>query len=242
MHLIIAKNEAEQAVLAADEVEKMIITKPNCCLGLSTGSSPLGMYNELVRRFDAGKLDFSAVSSINLDEYIGLSHEHPQSFYYYMNNNFFRRINIKPENTYVASGVGNPEANIKAFRDRLDEKTIDLLVLGVGADGHLGFNEPGDMLYDRAHQERLAQKTIEDNSRFFNDLRQVPISALTMGIGEIMRARKLLLIISGEKIEAAEKLLCNEVITPWCPVTFLKMHQDATVIINRELANELRIV
>lgn len=241
MHLIIAENEAEQAALAADEVERAMHAKPDCCLGLSTGSSPLGMYNELVRRFDEGKLDFSAVSSINLDEYIGLGPEHPQSFCRYMNDNFFRRINIKPENTYVASGVGNTEDNIREVRERLDGKELDLLILGVGADGHLGFNEPGDVLYDRAHQESLTQKTIADNSRFFDDPGQVPTSALTMGIGEIMRARKLLLIISGEKRAAAGKLLCDDVITPRCPVTFLKLHRDVTVIITRKLADELKI-
>lgn len=241
MKILVADDRCRQARLAADIVEVLVRNKPDACLGLSTGSSPQDMYQELILRHREQGLDFSAISTINLDEYIGLDEAHPQSFRFYMENNFFSHVNVKPENTYVVKGVGDEAENISDFRRVLEEKPMDLLVLGVGADGHLGFNEPGDFLHDNAHAERLAEQTIRDNSRFFDNAERVPVSAYTMGMGDIMRAKKLLLIISGNKAEAARRLLLEETISPHCPVTFLKMHRDVTVIILEELARRIGI-
>ncbi|MBR3637405.1 MAG: glucosamine-6-phosphate deaminase, partial [Lachnospiraceae bacterium] len=155
---------------------------------LATGSSPVGMYKELIRRCSENGLDFSGIHTVNLDEYVGLEPTHDQSYRYFMNNNLFNHINIDKTNTYVAKGIGDVEENLKEFNDVLDNTEIEIQVLGVGPDGHLGFNEPGDTLYDRAHEETLEDSTIEANKRFFASKEDVPTKAVTMGMGNIMRA------------------------------------------------------
>ena len=212
MKVIIAENYEDGARKAADLIEQIVREKPDCTLGLATGSSPVGMYQELARRCREEGLDFSRVHSVNLDEYVGLDGTHDQSYRYFMNTNLFDHINIDKNHTYVAKGTGDIEANLKEFNEILDRTDIDIQVLGVGPDGHLGFNEPGDTLYD---------------------------GAVTMGMGNIMRARRLLMIISGNKQEAATKLLIGNKIDPHCPCTFMRMHRDATVVIERKLAEEI---
>lgn len=239
MKVIVAENYSEQSRLAADIIEKIVREKPNCCLGLATGSSPVGMYQELVRRCREEGLDFSGVSSVNLDEYIGLEPTHDQSYRYFMDSNLFNHINIDKKNTYVAKGVGDVEANIREFNEVIASSDVDVQILGVGPDGHLGFNEPGDFLVDAAHKEVLDESTIDANARFFASRDEVPRYAVTMGMGGIMRARSLLLIISGNKLEAARQLLIEDKITTACPATFMKLHRDATVILTRELANKI---
>lgn len=239
MKVIVAENYSEQSRLAADIIEKIVREKPNCCLGLATGSSPVGMYQELARRCREEGLDFSGVSSVNLDEYIGLEPTHDQSYRYFMDSNLFNHINIDKKNTYVAKGVGDVEANIREFNEVIASSDVDVQVLGVGPDGHLGFNEPGDFLVDAAHKEVLDESTIDANARFFASRDEVPRYAVTMGMGGIMRARSLLLIISGNKLEAARQLLIEDKITTACPATFMKLHRDATVILTRELADKI---
>lgn len=239
MKVIIAENYERECSLAADMIEKLVREKPDCCLGLATGSSPVGMYKELARRCHEEGLDFSRVSSVNLDEYVGLEPTHDQSYRFFMDDNLFNHINIDKANTYVAKGAGDVEANIAEFRAVLAEKDVDLQVLGVGPDGHLGFNEPGEALYDGAHKEVLDESTIDANARFFATREDVPRYAVTMGMGDIMRAKRLLLIISGNKHEAARQLLMNEEITTKCPATFMKLHRDATVFIEKKLADEI---
>ena len=175
----------------------------------------------------------------NLDEYIGLAPDNPQSYRYFMNDNLFNHINIDKNNTYVAKGTGDVAANLKEFNEVLSKTDIAIQVLGVGPDGHLGFNEPGDTLYDGAHEETLDDSTIEANKRFFASKEEVPTHAVTMGMGNIMRAARLLMIISGNKQEAATKLLIEDKIDPHCPCTFMRMHRDATVIIEQALADEI---
>ena len=239
MKVIVAENYAEASKIAADLIEKVVREKPDCVLGLATGSSPVGMYNELARRCAEEGLDFSKVHSVNLDEYVGLEGTHDQSYRYFMNDNLFDHINIDKANTYVAKGVGDVDANIKEFNEVLDHTEIDIQVLGVGPDGHLGFNEPGDTLFDGAHKEVLDDSTIEANKRFFASKDDVPRYAVTMGMGNIMRAKALLMIISGKKQDAATKLLIQDKIDPHCPCTFMRMHRDATVILEKSLADEI---
>lgn len=239
MKVIVAENYEEGARKAADLIEKIVREKPDCTLGLATGSSPVGMYRELARRCQEEGLDFSRVHSVNLDEYVGLDGTHDQSYRYFMNSNLFDHINIDKDNTYVAKGTGDVAANLKEFNEVLDRTDIDIQVLGVGPDGHLGFNEPGETLYDGAHEETLEESTIEANKRFFASKADVPTHALTMGMGNIMRAKRLLMIISGNKRDAASKLLNETKIDPRCPCTFLRLHRDATVILERELADAI---
>ena len=237
MKVIVAENYAAQSAAAADVVEKIVRDNPCCTLGLATGSSPVGMYQELARRCREEGLDFSRVHSVNLDEYIGLDGSHDQSYRYFMDSNLFDHINIDKANTYVAKGVGDVDANLAEFRAVLAASDVAVQVLGVGPDGHIGFNEPGDELQCSAHKEVLDETTIDANARFFASRDEVPRYAVTMGVGDIMKARSLLTIISGKsKAEAARLLLMTDVITPKCPVTLVKAHRDSTVIIDKELA------
>ena len=238
MKVIVAKDYAAQCAAGADIIEKLVREKPDCRLGLATGSSPVGMYRELARRCREEGLDFSRVSTVNLDEYIGLPPEHDQSYRYFMDTNFFDHINIDKKNTYVAKGVGDIEANIAEFRAVIARSEVELQVLGVGPDGHLAFNEPGDKLFWHAHKETLDESTIDANARFFASRDEVPRFAVTMGMGEIMMARRLLMILSGaNKADAARRLLMSDEITTACPATLMKLHRDATVILTEELAD-----
>ena len=240
MKVIIAKDYADQCRIAADMVEKIVREEPSCCLGLATGSSPVGLYQELARRCREEGLDFSQVHSVNLDEYIGLAPDHDQSYRYFMDSNLFDHINIDKRNTYVAKGIGDVEANLAEFRAVLAKSQVAVQILGVGPDGHIGFNEPGEDLYYSAHQEQLDESTIDANARFFATRDEVPRSAVTMGIGDIMRARSLLTIISGSnKEQAARTLLMSDAITGRCPVTLVKLHPDSTVILSQELADQI---
>jgi glucosamine-6-phosphate deaminase len=239
MKVIVADNYEQASSLAADIIEKIVRENPECTLGLATGSSPVGMYKELARRCAEEGLDFSKVHSVNLDEYVGLEPTHDQSYRYFMDDNLFNHINIDKANTYVAKGTGDVDANLAEFNAVLDKADIAVQVLGVGPDGHLGFNEPGATLYDGAHKETLDDSTIEANKRFFASKDDVPRYAVTMGMGNIMRAQRLLMIISGSKQEAATKLLIEDKIDPMCPCTFMRMHRDATVVIEEKLANEI---
>ena len=234
-----AKDYQDMSRKAANIISAQIIMKPNCVLGLATGSSPVGTYKQLIEWYKKGDLDFSQVTSVNLDEYKGLSPENDQSYRYFMDSNFYDHINIDKKNTYVAKGTGDAEANIREYRAVLAESDVDIQELGVGPDGHLGFNEPGEALHDMAHMEPLDESTIDANARFFASRNEVPRYAFTMGMGDIMRAKSLLLIISGSKQDAARQLLMDGKVTTGCPATFMKLHRDATVLIEKMLADEI---
>ena len=239
MKVIVAKDYEAASKAAADIIEKIVREEPECTLGLATGSSPVGMYQELARRCKEEGLDFSKIHSVNLDEYVGLEGTHDQSYRYFMNDNLFDHINIDKANTYVAKGVGDVAANLKEFNDILDKTDIRIQVLGVGPDGHLGFNEPGAVLYEKAHKETLEDSTIDANTRFFASRDEVPRYAVTMGMGSIMKAKTLLMIINGNKQEAARRLLMEDTIDPQCPATFMRLHRDAIVVIEKKLADEI---
>ena len=239
MKVLVVDSYEEGAKKAADIIDQIVRENPSCTLGLATGSSPVGMYRELARRCREEGLDFSKIHTVNLDEYVGLPGTHDQSYRYFMNDNLFDHINIDKDNTYVAKGIGDIEENLREFNEVLDKTDIELQVLGVGPDGHLGFNEPGAVLYDGAHMETLEDSTIEANKRFFASKEDVPTQAVTMGMGNIMRAKRLLMIVSGSKQEAMKKLLLCDKIDPSCPATFLRLHRDATVVIEKALCDEI---
>jgi len=240
MKVIITENFEESCWIAAEEIANVVRSKPDARLGLATGSTAQGVYPYLVAANRAGELDFSRVNTINLDEYVGLAPDHPQSYRRFMDENLFDLINIDKNNTVVARGTGDIEANVRAFREALAAKPIDVQLLGIGVDGHVGFNEPGEVLYDGAHVEELDESTIDANARFFATRDEVPTRAISMGMGDILRAKKLILLATGESKAAAMRgLLLNEELDVQNPATLVKTHPDATVIIDRALAKEI---
>ena len=240
MKVLVTDNFDETCKIAAELIGDVIRNKPDARLGLATGSTAQGVYPYLVAANQRGELDFSRVSTINLDEYVGLLPDHPQSYRRFMDENLFDQINIDKKSTVVARGTGDIEANVQAFREALAEKPIDVQLLGIGVDGHVGFNEPGRVLYDGAHVEELDQSTIDANARFFSTRNEVPTRAISMGIGDILRAKKLLLLATGKnKAEAMKGLLLTEELDAQNPATLIKTHPDVTVMIDRALAERI---
>lgn len=240
MRVIVTENFDQTCEIAAGIIAEVIRIKPDARLGLATGSTAQGVYPYLIRAYSTGKTDFSSVDTVNLDEYVGLAADHPQSYRRFMDDNLFNHINIKRENTVVAEGVGDIEANVREFRFALARKPIDVQLLGIGVDGHVGFNEPRKVLYDAAHVETLDESTIDANARFFASRDEVPTQAISMGMGDILRAKKLLLLATGEnKTEAMRGLLMNEEIDTQNPASLLKTHPDVTVLIDKTLAKSI---
>ena len=230
MKVIIAEDYTKQCSIAADIFEEIIRAKPDCCLGLATGSSPVGMYQELARRCREEGLDFSRVHSVNLDEYVGLEPTHDQSYRYFMDTNLFDHINIDKRNTYVAKGTGDVEANLREFNAVLANSDIDIQLLGVGGDGHIGFNEPGAAFELGTHCVDLTEETIEANKRFFASADDVPRQAYTMGVQTIMLARRIVIVISGEsKADIVREAFFGPV-TPRVPASILQLHTDVSVV------------
>ncbi|WP_416201258.1 MAG: Glucosamine-6-phosphate deaminase [Thermocaproicibacter melissae] len=232
MKIIRATDYNDMSRKAANIISAQVILYPDSVLGLATGSTPLGVYRQLVDWFRKGDIDFSKVHSVNLDEYVGLAPEHPQSYHYYMNENFFRHINIKPENTNVPNGLAEDIDAECARYDKLiaDLGGIDLQLLGIGHTGHIGFNEPDQDFDKMTHKVKLNQKTIEANARFFNSVDEVPKYAITMGIKAIMQAKKILLVANGEgKAEILDRALFGPV-APAVPASILQLHPDVTVV------------
>lgn len=217
---------------AANMISAQIIMKPNCVLGLATGSTPVGIYQELVSRYRKGDLDFSEVVTVNLDEYKGLPKYSPQSYDYFMRSQLFDLVNIEESNTYLPDGMAENVMEECMRYEQLIWKLggIDLQLLGIGHNGHIGFNEPGEAFDAITHCVNLQERTIQANKRFFRSEDQVPRQAYTMGIGTIMRARKILLAVSGEdKAEILREALCGPV-SPEVPASILQMHSDVTVV------------
>lgn len=220
---------------AANIISAQIILKPSCVLGLATGSSPLGTYQQLIDWYRKGDLDFSEVRSVNLDEYKGLTKENEQSYYYFMYNNFFKFINIKPENTNIPDGAEPDSKKECSHYNQIIETLggIDLQLLGLGHNGHIGFNEPADAFAKKTHLVDLQESTIEANKRFFNHIDEVPRQAYTMGIKNILQARKILLVVSGgDKADIMQKVLEGP-ITPQVPASVLQLHNDVTVVADK---------
>lgn len=236
MNYIKVKTYDELSKIAANLIASQVTLKPSCVLGLATGSSPLGTYAKLIEKYTAGELDFSDVTSVNLDEYVGLDGSNEQSYRYFMDNNLFCGINIKKENTHVPSGLAK---DLKAEGERYDEFIksiggIDLQLLGIGLDGHIGFNEPDAYFTKETHEVALDASTIEANARFFASKEDVPTKAITMGMMSIMQAKKILLIANGaKKKDILEKAFFGP-ITPYVPASLLQLHPDVTVVYSEQ--------
>lgn len=231
----------EVSVYTAELLAEVVRAKVDAVLGLATGSSPVGMYKELIKLHEEGKLDFANAKSINLDEYVGLDGSHDQSYRYFMNTNFFDHINMEKKNTFVPDGTAEDLTKGAKKYDELIESMggIDVQVLGIGPNGHIGFNEPAEELKMNTHVADLTEGTIKANARFFDSEKDVPTKAVTMGVGPIMKAKKIILIASGANKAWAVKCLTDDVISTKIPATLLKLHPDVTVVLDKEAASML---
>lgn len=237
----IAKNYDEMSKEGARIVAELVRKKPDCVLGFATGSSPLGLYKEFIRMHKYEGLDFSKITTFNLDEYVGLPPEHPQSYQYFMWENLFNHINVDPRFVNMPMGMAQ---DVEAFCDWYEAQIvkaggIDLQILGIGANGHIAFNEPGSSLGSRTRIKTLTGTTREANARFFDDPNQVPKYAITMGVGTIMDAKALLLLASGESKADAIQATCEGPITHMWPATIVQMHRYAIVIVDKAAASKL---
>lgn len=232
MRIYRAKDYYDMSRKAANIISAQVILKPSCVLGLATGSTPVGLYGQLVNWYEKGDLDFSEVRTVNLDEYKGIAPEDEQSYYYFMHRNLFDRVNIRPENTNLPNGLAaDPEAECRRYEALIQSLGgIDLQLLGMGHNGHIGFNEPGAAFEKETHCVTLTERTIEANKRFFASEDQVPRQAFTMGIKTIMQARKILVVISGEEKAETVKRAFFGPVTSEVPASILQMHNDVIVV------------
>ena len=232
MRIIHAKDYEDMSRKAANIIAAQVISKPDCVLGLATGSTPIGAYKRLVELYEQGDLDFSQVSTYNLDEYRGLSHDDVQSYHYFMADNLFNHVNIDIDNTHVPDG-SNPDADAAcAEYDRMVEEAgyTDLQLLGIGYNGHIGFNEPDTCFSKGTHCVDLTESTIQANSRLFDSIDDVPRQAYTMGDQTIMNARMVLLVANGEAKAQAVHDMCFGPISPSCPASILQLHPNCVVV------------
>lgn len=235
---VLKKEQIDQeiATLYVNEVKK----NPSCVLGFATGSSPLGVYANIIKAYENGEVSFKNVVSFNLDEYVGLDGNHDQSYRYFMNHNLFDHIDIKKENTHVPSGTGDFEKKAKEYDECIKNAGgIDLQILGIGSDGHIAFNEPGTPLDSLTHVAILAKSTIIDNSRFFKSIDEVPTKAVTMGLKSIMNAKKIVLIATGKNKAQAVKGLVEGKVCEELPCSVLQNHADVTIYLDEDAASLL---
>lgn len=239
MRLIICRNYEEVSEKAAEFVRSQVMLKANSVLGLATGSTPLGMYKNLCTMKEAGEIDFSGVTTFNLDEYYPIAPENEQSYHYYMHRNFFDRAGIKAENIHIPSGsTADAEAECRRYDEAIKKAGgIDLQILGIGRNGHIGFNEPNSDLDSRTHLVTLSENTIAANSRFFEREEDVPRRAITMGMGSIMKAKMIVLLVSGKEKHNSLSWLLTEKISTQNPSTVLNMHENAVIICDEEAYN-----
>lgn len=244
MEIVVTESYEAMSKRAAQEVANLLNTKPNAVLGLATGGTPIGLYKELIRMHKEEGLDFSQVITFNLDEYVGLSKDHPQSYHYFMHENLFKHINIPPQNVHIPSGsTSNYKAFCQWYEDRIRQcGGIDLQILGIGADGHIAFNEPTSSLGSRTRIKTLAQQTIQDNARFFDRPEDVPRYAITMGVGTILEARKIVLLANGKSKADAVAAAIEGPVTSMCTASALQLHRDAMFILDRDAASKLKML
>jgi glucosamine-6-phosphate deaminase len=241
MQRIICKNYEEVSVVGASFLARQICQKPCCALGLATGSTPVGMYKRLIEIYQKGDVDFSGVTTFNLDEYYPIKKSNDQSYDYFMWDNLFSHVNVRRENVHIPNGeCADPEAECVEYEKRIVAYGgIDIQVLGIGVNGHIGFNEPARELKLATHLADLTPSTIEANSRFFSSKDEVPTKALTMGMGTIMKARSVLLLITGEGKAAIAKKIFSGGVTTEAPASFLHLHPDVTVLLDEAAATLL---
>lgn len=242
MRLIRAKDYQDVSQKAARIIAAQILLKPDCVLGLATGSSPVGTYRELIGKYQRGELDFSQVKTVNLDEYVGLPKDHDQSYAYFMRKNLFDHVNIDQSNCHIPNGM-NPDAAEECARyDGVIDSFggADLQLLGLGPNGHVGFNEPGEAFVKNTNKVRLTDATIDANARFFATREQVPQYAYTMGIGGIMKAKRVLLVVNGRAKAQAVKDCFFGPIRPQAPGSILQLHPDFTLVADEEALSLVR--
>ncbi|WP_302626865.1 glucosamine-6-phosphate deaminase [uncultured Eubacterium sp.] len=232
MRIIKAEDYYSMSRMAANIISAQIIMKPKCVIGLATGSTPLGTYSQLIEWYKKGDLDFSEVTTINLDEYKGLSAENDQSYRYFMNKNLFDYINIDKRNTYVPNGLENDSEKACADYNEIIRKSggVDLQLLGLGNNGHIGFNEPGEAFEKETHCVKLSESTVNANSRFFENIEDVPKEAYTMGIKSIMQAKKIVIVVNGKQKAQIVKEAFFGPVTPKVPASVLQLHNDVTLV------------
>ena len=236
MKITVVKNYDEMSKVAAAQVADTLKSNPECVLGLATGDTPIGTYKELVAMYNEGKLDFSKATSVNLDEYYPITPDNDQSYRYFMNYHLFDKVNINKDKTFVPDGTAKDvEAHCKAYEANIDALGgVDIQILGIGKNGHIGFNEPDDELIRGTHLTALTKSTIEANSRFFASEEDVPKHALTMGIESVFKAKKILLLVSGAGKAEAVRAMLKGTISTKCPASFLSLHPDVTLICDED--------
>ncbi|WBW98897.1 glucosamine-6-phosphate deaminase [Oceanirhabdus sp. W0125-5] len=235
MKIIKVKNINEMGKVTAGIIMEEINKDDSTILGLATGGTPVSTYCNLIKAYKSGNISFKNVKTFNLDEYVGLDGNHPNSYNRFMKEKLFNHIDIKEENTHLPCGVGDLYNACEDYKVLLERNTIHLQILGLGVNGHIGFNEPGVDFNLSVHVEKLDEQTRKDNSRYFKTMKEVPTEAITMGIKDIMRAEKIILLVNGiHKKDAFNKLL-NGIETNECPVTILRRHKNLTVIITEDL-------
>lgn len=246
MKIKIVENKEELGEFVSDIVQDVIITKnqdnKNAVLGLATGSTPLPVYKELSKRFKEGEIDFDKTITFNLDEYIGIDYLNSNSYHKFMDDNLFKNINVNRENIHIPDGNSKDlEQAVVEYEEKIKNVGgIDIQLLGIGSNGHIGFNEPYENLSLDTYVVDLTNTTIEDNSRFFKDISEVPKQAITMGMGTIFAADKIVLMATGKhKKEPIKKLISEQTVTTASPATLLKLHKDFTLVIDKELYNEI---
>lgn len=232
MKIVRAKDYQDMSRKAANIISAQVILKPECILGLATGSTPMGAYQQLIKWYEKGDVDFSQVSTFNLDEYVGLSDDDPQSYHYFMRKNFFDHVNIDLAKTHVPDGATkDPESFCKNYDRMIAEACYpDLQLLGIGNNGHIGFNEPDDHFSAGTHCVDLTESTIQANSRLFEKEEDVPRQAYTMGVQTIMYAHMILVVANGEKKAQAVRDMCFGPVTPSCPASILQLHTNCVVV------------
>ncbi len=236
MRVIICDTYEQMSKEAAKIIAAQVFMKPDCVLGLATGSTPVGAYKELINMYKNGEINFKDVTTFNLDEYYPIKRSNDQSYYYFMHDNLFNHINVPEERIHVLNGeVSDPEKECADYDKHIEEHGgIDLQLLGIGRNGHIAFNEPDTDLVSGTHVTALTDDTIDANARFFADIKDVPTKSLTMGMASIMKSKKILILINGKgKSAALKKLLSGEISTA-CPATMLNMHNDVIVICDKE--------
>lgn len=235
MRIIRAKDYEDMSRKAANIISAQIIMKPECVLGLATGSTPIGAYNCLVDWYQKGDLDFSKITTVNLDEYKGLTRDNEQSYYYFMHEHLFGKVNVDPGRTFLPDGMEPDSEKACADYNKIIAATggVDLQLLGLGHNGHIGFNEPSEEFKGETHCVDLTQSTIKANQRFFASIEEVPKQAYTMGIKTIMQARKILVVVSGEDKAAIVKEAFFGKITPKVQASVLQLHQDVTIVADK---------
>ncbi len=240
MNIIIAKNYDELSEKAANVILDVVKSNPNAILGLATGTSPIGIYKQMIKACKNQEVSFKSVKTVNLDEYVGLNGEHNQSYRYFMNDNLFDHIDIDKANTNVPNGVAkNLDEECERYTKLLSVMQQDVQLLGIGSNGHIAFNEPNTSFDSTTHIVNLTENTIKDNSRLFNDISEVPTKALTMGIKNIMNAKKIVVVANGKNKAKAVYDMIKGQVDEICPASVLQNHGDVTVVIDEEAASLL---